>query len=93
MDDNVNINVDTHGTPAENLQRLITECGVSPHKVQELVQELPPKQFADRLINWYFNHLNVVRYPIDERLFRGCKRYRPLMLTRSIRRPLQQAEH
>jgi hypothetical protein len=24
---------DIHGTPAENLQRLITDCGVSPHKV------------------------------------------------------------
>ena len=25
--------LDVHGTPAENLQRLITDCGVSPHKV------------------------------------------------------------
>ena len=25
--------LDIHGTPAENLQRLITDCGVSPHKV------------------------------------------------------------
>lgn len=41
-------------------------------QVQELVQELPPKQFADRVINWYFRHLNVLRYPIDERLFRTC---------------------
>jgi hypothetical protein len=29
------------------VQRLITECGVSPTKVAELVQELPPKHFAD----------------------------------------------
>ena len=29
------------------LQRLITECGVSPTKVAELVQELPPKDFAN----------------------------------------------
>jgi hypothetical protein len=31
--DKVSIKLDTHGTPAENLQRLITDCGVSPHKV------------------------------------------------------------
>lgn len=65
--------LDAHGTPAENLQRLITDCGVSPHKVQELVLELPPKDFADQVINWYFCHLNVVRYPIDERLLRMCR--------------------
>jgi hypothetical protein len=35
MDENgkVSIKLDIHGTPAENLQRLITDCGVSPHKV------------------------------------------------------------
>jgi hypothetical protein len=35
MDENskVSIKMDTHGTPAENLQRLITDCGVSPLKV------------------------------------------------------------
>ncbi|KAK1920862.1 fungal-specific transcription factor domain-containing protein [Papiliotrema laurentii] len=68
--DKVSIKLDQHGTPAENLQRLITDCGVSPHKVAELVQELPPKPFADRVIDWFFSGLNYVRYPIDERLFR-----------------------
>jgi hypothetical protein len=36
MDENgkVSIKLDIHGTPAENLQRLITDCGVSPHKVR-----------------------------------------------------------
>jgi hypothetical protein len=29
----VNIKHDFHGTPAENLQQLIRECGMSPHKV------------------------------------------------------------
>lgn len=29
----INMKLDIHGTPAENLQRLITECGMSPHKV------------------------------------------------------------
>lgn len=72
-DESVTMRIDMHGTPAENLQRLITDCGVSPHKVQELIQELPPKPFADRLIDWFFCNLNLVRYPIDERLFRICK--------------------
>ena len=39
-------------------------------QVQEIVQELPPKPFADRVINWFFSKLNYIRYPIDERLFR-----------------------
>lgn len=97
-DGDINMQLDVHGTPAENLQRLITDCGVSPHKVrfrclhrgssgartdaygmrqvQELIQELPPKPFADRVIDWFFRHLNQVRYPIDERLFRTCRSWR-----------------
>lgn len=87
MDENakVSMKLDIHGTPAENLQRLIRDCGVSPHKVgppfrpllmyqlQELVQELPPKAFADKIIDWFFSKLNYVRYPLDERLFRQCR--------------------
>lgn len=69
----VNIKLDIHGTPAENLSKLITECGVSPHKVAELVQELPPKHFADKVIDWFFTKINYTRYPIDERLFRICE--------------------
>lgn len=42
-------------------------------KVQELVQELPPKHFADKIIDWFFSKLNYVRYPIDERSFRSCQ--------------------
>ncbi|KIR27032.1 hypothetical protein I309_03974 [Cryptococcus deuterogattii LA55] len=42
-----------------------------PHKIAELVQELPPKPFADRIIDWFFAKLNFIRYPIDERLFRA----------------------
>ena len=79
-DESVTMRIDMHGTPAENLQRLITDCGVSPHKVQELIQELPPKPFADRLIDWFFSNLNLVRYPIDERLFRICKSSRDCSL-------------
>lgn len=33
--------LDTHGTPAENLQRLITDCGVSPLKVGKQDGENP----------------------------------------------------
>ncbi|WWC68905.1 uncharacterized protein I206_102841 [Kwoniella pini CBS 10737] len=69
--DKVKMKLDIHGTPAENLQRLITDCGVSPHKVAELLQELPPKHFADRIVDWHFDKLNFVRYPIDERSFRA----------------------
>ncbi|WVR04131.1 hypothetical protein IAU60_001130 [Kwoniella sp. DSM 27419] len=71
VNDKVKMKLDIHGTPAENLQRLITDCGVSPHKVAELVQELPPKHFADRIVDWFFHKLNFVRYPIDERSFRA----------------------
>ncbi|ODN87089.1 hypothetical protein L198_07091 [Cryptococcus wingfieldii CBS 7118] len=70
-DEKVKMKLDIHGTPAENLQRLITDCGVSPHKIAELVQELPPKPFADKIIDWFFEKLNFIRYPIDERLFRA----------------------
>ena len=31
----VSIKHDIHGTPAENLQQLIRDCGVSPHKVSQ----------------------------------------------------------
>lgn len=57
---------------AENLQRLITECGVSPTKVAELVQELPPKDFANILVDWFFAKINSSRYPIHEGMFRGA---------------------
>ncbi|EIW69211.1 hypothetical protein TREMEDRAFT_31258 [Tremella mesenterica DSM 1558] len=65
------LKLDIHGTPAENLRKIVTEFGVSPHKVQELVQELPPKPFADRVIDWYFTKLDCIRHPIDERSFRN----------------------
>jgi len=57
MDENgkVSIKLDIHGTPAENLQRLITDCGVSPHKVR-LYQE----SADDRSKNWSrSSHRNI----------------------------------
>lgn len=54
------------------IQRLFNDCGVHPYRVTEIIQDLPPKPFADRLIDWFFAKVNFVRYPIDERLFRNC---------------------
>ena len=45
---------DGEPTAADNLKALIQDCGVSPHKITELVQELPPRRFADVLIDFYF---------------------------------------
>jgi hypothetical protein len=58
------------GNPAENLQRLIKECGVSPLKLRELVEELPPYQFARKLVDYFFRYIDFVRYPIHEEGFR-----------------------
>jgi hypothetical protein len=48
----IELHLEDISNPAENLQRLITECGVSPTKVAELVQELPPKDFAN-IRTWF----------------------------------------
>lgn len=45
---------DSEPTAADNLKTLIQDCGVSPHKITELVQELPPQRFADVLVDFYF---------------------------------------
>ncbi|KAI9508928.1 hypothetical protein F5148DRAFT_997334 [Russula earlei] len=61
---------DAEPTAADNLKTLIQDCGVSPHKITELVHELPPQRFADVLIDFYFTSINWTRYPISERDFR-----------------------
>ncbi|WWD21666.1 hypothetical protein CI109_106152 [Kwoniella shandongensis] len=66
----VPLGLDYHGTPAEQLQKLFQDCGVSPHKVTNLMRDLPPHDFASRLVEWYFQKCNYVRYPIDEFLFK-----------------------
>ncbi|KAJ9108542.1 hypothetical protein QFC19_002258 [Naganishia cerealis] len=68
----IQLNLTDCGTPADNLQRLIQDCGVSPMKLRDLVQELPPYPFASALVDWFFKHINYVRYPIDERVFRSA---------------------
>lgn len=45
---------DAEPSAADNLKALIQDCGVAPHKITELVQELPPRRFADVLVDFYF---------------------------------------
>lgn len=45
---------DSEPSAADNLKSLVQECGVSPHKISELLQELPPQRFSDVLIDHYF---------------------------------------
>lgn len=46
-------------TPAENLKSLVQECGVAPHKISELLHELPPRSFAEKLVDLYFTGRSV----------------------------------
>jgi hypothetical protein len=48
------IEEDLEPSAADNLKSLVQECGVSPHKISELLQELPPQRVSDVLINYYF---------------------------------------
>ena len=50
----------TESTPADNLKRLVQECGVSPHKISELLHELPPRPMTDKLVDLYFTHMCAV---------------------------------
>ncbi|QRV72662.1 Fungal specific transcription factor domain [Ceratobasidium sp. AG-Ba] len=57
-------------TPAEKMKSLVQDCGVPPHKLAELVQDLPPKSVSDALVDFYFTHVNYTRYPLYEPAFR-----------------------
>ncbi|KAJ6536624.1 hypothetical protein B0H10DRAFT_2143017 [Mycena sp. CBHHK59/15] len=61
---------DLEPSAADNLKTLVQECGVSPHKVSELLQELPPTRTSAVLVDYYFRNINWTRYPISERDFR-----------------------
>ncbi|KAI0053555.1 hypothetical protein FA95DRAFT_1552041 [Auriscalpium vulgare] len=61
---------DSEPTAADNLKALVQDCGVPPHKITELVQELPPQRLSDVLVDFYFKAVNWTRYPISERDFR-----------------------
>ncbi|KAH0587632.1 hypothetical protein H2248_006401 [Termitomyces sp. 'cryptogamus'] len=64
------IEEDLEPSAADNLKSLVQECGVSPHKISELLQELPPARSSDVLIDYYFSSINWTRYPISEKDFR-----------------------
>ncbi|KAF8165296.1 fungal-specific transcription factor domain-containing protein [Crassisporium funariophilum] len=63
---------DPEPSAAENMKSLVQECGVSPHKISELLQELPPHRLSDVLIDYYFTSINWTRYPVSERDFRAA---------------------
>jgi len=71
-DAKIELNLDDCGQPSENLAQLIRDCGVSPRKISELVNELPSYTFASQLVDWFFSHINYVRYPIHEAGFRAA---------------------
>jgi len=51
------IEEDTEPSAADNLKSLVQECGVSPHKISELLQELPPSRSSDVLVDYYFSSM------------------------------------
>lgn len=51
------IEEDLEPSAADNLKSLVQECGVSPHKISELLQELPPLRVSDVLVNYYFTSM------------------------------------
>ncbi|CAL1700710.1 unnamed protein product [Somion occarium] len=59
-------------SPADKLKSLVQECGVPPHKLPELLQELPPRNLSDKLIDFYFGSINWTRYPISQKDFRAA---------------------
>ncbi|KAH7914171.1 fungal-specific transcription factor domain-containing protein [Hygrophoropsis aurantiaca] len=63
---------DSEASAADNLKSLVQECGVSPHKISELLQELPPQRFSDVLVDHYFSSINWTRYPVSEQDFRAA---------------------
>jgi len=52
-----NTGVGGEHSAADKLNALIQDCGVSPHKIAELIQELPPKNLMNDLIDYYFDHM------------------------------------
>ena len=50
---------DSESSAADNMKSLVQECGLSPHKISELLQELPPQRLSDVLIDYYFTSMYV----------------------------------
>ena len=53
---------------AERFNSLIQDCGVSPHKIAELLQELPSKKQSDALLDFYFESMCVLVQPLCRHL-------------------------
>ena len=58
----ISVGDDSESSAADNMKSLIQECGVSPHKISELLQELPPQRLSDVLVDYYFTSLYVCCY-------------------------------
>jgi len=56
--------VDEAAAAADKLHHLVQDCGLQPHKLEELVRSLPLKSYCDDLINFFFKSINYTRYPI-----------------------------
>lgn len=53
---------DIEPSAADNLNSLVQECGLAPHKITELMEELPPQRMSDALVDYYFETMYVHRY-------------------------------
>lgn len=70
---------DLEPSAADNLKTLFQECGVSPNKISELLQELPPSRVSDVLIDFYFTTMQVMFFFLRDcnlfLLYRNWTRY------------------
>ncbi|TDL29590.1 hypothetical protein BD410DRAFT_780039 [Rickenella mellea] len=66
------VRIGTEPTAADKLKSLVQDCGVSPHKLSELINELPPRGVSDALVDYYFKSINWTRYPLSESDFRDA---------------------
>ncbi|WOO77154.1 putative transcriptional regulatory protein [Vanrija pseudolonga] len=64
----VDLKLNDHGSFREQLAQITEEGAYAT--LQKFVQNLPDREAADRMIDFFFRKVNYVRYPIDERFFR-----------------------
>ncbi|KAL1413444.1 hypothetical protein Q8F55_001211 [Vanrija albida] len=64
----VDLKLNDHGSFREQLAQITEEGEYAT--LQKFIQNLPEREYADRLVDFFFKKINYVRYPIDERLFR-----------------------
>ncbi|PSR77285.1 hypothetical protein PHLCEN_2v7978 [Hermanssonia centrifuga] len=70
--------VPSDSSPADNLKRLVQECGVAPHKISELLHELPPRNLTDKLVDLYFTGMGrdqPERIPFPPTSFRDTSNF------------------